>query len=245
MRAWRTIRASLLAAGLWVAPAAAEEPVALELVLALDTSESVNAEEFALQARGLAAAFAHPRVQQAIARAGDGGVAIAVTQWAGLGEQTVSIPWTHLRGEADADALAARLAGLERAYLAGGTGIAAALTHAAALFEGNGFAGERLVIDISGDGRENRGGDVAGVRDAIVARGIGINGLPILNEDRFLYYYYRGNVIGGPGAFAEIANDYNDFANAIVEKLVREIGAPALSGLPAPEGGLAALFPAR
>ncbi|MCP1335936.1 DUF1194 domain-containing protein [Futiania mangrovi] len=241
----RSLLAAGVSAGLWVAPAGAETPVALELVLALDTSESVNAEEFALQARGLAAAFVHPRVQQAIARAGEGGVAIAVTQWAGFREQTVSIAWTHLRGEADAEALAARLAGLERAYIGGGTGIAAALTHAAALFAGNGFDGQRRVIDLSGDGRENRGGDVASVRDAIVAQGIGINGLPILNEDRFLYYYYRGNVIGGPGAFAEIANDYEDFANAIVEKLVREIGAPALSGVPTSAGDMAALFPQR
>ncbi len=63
------------------------------------------------------------------------------------------------------------------------------------------------------------------LRDAAVLQGVTINGLAILNEDSHVDAYYRNSVIGGPGAFVMTANDYESFALAIVEKLVKEIGA--------------------
>ena len=229
---WLSVLVVVLVIGVSGQVAHAQTPVALELVLSLDTSESVSSAEYALQVKGLVAAFNNYRVIQAIEKVGGGGIAVAVTQWAGPDQQELSLNWHHITGEEDARAYAQTLASLARPYEDGGTAIASALKHAAAQFEGNGFVSKRRVIDLSGDGRENRKGHVVETRDALVASGIIINGLPIVNEDNFLYYYFKNTVIGGPNAFAELAYDYEDFTNAIIEKLVREIGAPALSLAP-------------
>ncbi len=76
------------------------------------------------------------------------------------------------------------------------------------LFDGNGFAGLRRVIDVSGDGPNNQGAVVTEARDAAIAKGITINGLPLLlgrSSSRFdiekLDEYYRDCVVGGVGAF--------------------------------------------
>src|SRR3546814_18713268 len=81
-----------------------------------------------------------------------------------------------------------------------------------------------LVIDISGDGRANQGASPDGLRDLAVLQGVTVNGLAILNEDSSVATYYRNNVIGGQGAFVITANDYEYFAQAILEKLIKEIG---------------------
>ena len=85
---------------------------------------------------------------------------------------------------------------------------------------------ERRVIDVSGDGADNEGGNAAAARDRALARGISINGLPILYGSTYLYDYYHDQVIGGPGAFVEPAVDMRSFRDAMLRKLVREISAP-------------------
>ena len=121
------------------------------------------------------------------------------------------------------------------------TSLSGAIDYSATLFAGNGFEGVRQVIDISGDGVNNRGRPPVLARDQAVAAGITINGLPILNDrpnpwggaapidlDR----YYEENVIGGPGAFYIAARDFDDFAAAILSKLIREIaGRRILAGI--------------
>ena len=64
-----------------------------------------------------------------------------------------------------------------------------------------------------------------------------INGLVILSNSQLLFNaehtnppgglekYYRDNVIGGPGAFVMVAEDFNAFGKAIVKKLIAEIAA--------------------
>ncbi|MBX6370311.1 MAG: DUF1194 domain-containing protein, partial [Rhodospirillales bacterium] len=94
---------------------------------------------------------------------------------------------------------------------------------AARLYDGNGYEGMRLVLDVSGDGINNNGRPVNEARDQAVAKGIVINGLPILNEDPTLDAYYQENVIGGPGAFKIAVKDFDTFKEALVAKLVREI----------------------
>ena len=90
-----------------------------------------------------------------------------------------------------------------------GTSISGALAFAAPLFDANGYAGLRRAIDVSGDGANNSGAPLVPVRDAVVAAGIVINGLPVLIAPSLeravggpdLAVYYRDCVIGGPGAF--------------------------------------------
>ena len=88
---------------------------------------------------------------------------------------------------------------------------------------GSAFHARRRVIDISGDGSNNRGRPANLARDDAVAAGIGINGLPILALEPDLDRYYYDNVIGGPGAFVIAARSYETFADAILKKLITEI----------------------
>ena len=73
------------------------QPVDLELVLAVDTSTSVDAQEFALQSQGLAEAFLHPDVVAAIRFAGTRGVAITLVHWAGEARQATAVDWYVVR----------------------------------------------------------------------------------------------------------------------------------------------------
>ncbi len=209
------------------AGARADVPVDLELVLALDASGSIDGEEFKQQIAGLASAFRDPRVLTAIEAAGEDGIAISVVQWAGAYSQTVAIDWQLVRDPSSAEVFAQRLDGLARLFVEPRTSIAAAIDFARRQLRDNGFAGQRQVVDISGDGRHNQGVPPSVERDRAVAEGVTINGLAILDQDPTLEDHYRGSVIGGSGAFVIGIGSFADFAEAIVRKLVREIsGSP-------------------
>ena len=215
-------------AGAWVGPAAAQTPVALELVLAVDASGSVDFGEFDLQKQGIARAFRDPEVIAALEGFAPAGVAVALVQWSGRGQQMTVIDWTLVRDRQTAQAFAATVEASGR-WLLGETAIANALAFASALLERNRFAGARRTIDLSGDGPTNAGGDPDPVRDAAAAAGITINGLAIVNEFPTLDLYFAEHVIGGPDAFLLIAKDYADFARAIRQKLLREIQGAGLA----------------
>jgi hypothetical protein len=203
--------------------AGAPVPVAVELVLALDASASVDAREFRLQLDGLAIALKDPDVGKAIDNLKPLGAAIAIVQWGGPDDTRVVIPFTHLASARDAKALG-HVAGLiQRWHRASETSIAAAMRDGSALIESNEFDGGRKVIDISGDGPDNGGIDLAWTRAQMGLGGITVNGLAIEHEDRGLPDYYRDHVITGDGAFVETARDYEDFARAMREKLLREL----------------------
>ena len=218
------------------APAVAQErPVDLELVLAVDASASVSGEEFELQIRGLAEAFRHRSVVQAIRAAGDLGLAVALVQWADYRQHALSVDWTVVRDAASGRQFAKQIEDVRRS-VAGNTAIGGAIEFAILQLEGNGYSGRRKVIDISGDGPNNQGSAAWLVRDLAVARGITVNGLAILNEDPTLDRYYLTNVIGGPGAFVMTANDYVAYRLAILTKLVQEISGPPTAARPLPSG---------
>jgi hypothetical protein len=206
--------------------ARADIGVDLELVLAVDGSGSVDFGEFALQARGIAQAFRDPEVIEAIEGAAPKGIAVAVIQWSGRRQHLVTIDWTHITDAESARELATRVDAMGR-VLIGETAVADALRFAQEQLASGPFQGTRQIIDLSGDGMTNAGGDPDPVRDAAALAGITINGLAILNESPSLDRYYAEHVIGGPDAFVMPAKDYDDFAQAIRHKLLREIrGAP-------------------
>ena len=208
-----------------------QQLVDLELVLAVDTSSSINEEEYRLQLDGLAAAFRHPSVAKAIEVAGPRGVAVVLVQWAEVFDQVVVVPWTLVRNGGEARALADRIAATRRQIKGGATAISSALEFAVEQIESNAFEGLRKVIDLSGDGRANHGPIPTLGRDRAVARGITVNGLAILNEIPLLDRYFRNNVIGGGGAFVMVAKDWQAFETAILQKLVREISLSPLADL--------------
>jgi len=241
-RAGRT--AAALALVCFAAPAGAQEiTVDLELLLAVDTSSSISKEEYELQIHGLAEAFRHPAVAAAIRAAGDYGIVVAVMQWAESKDQVMVLPWTLVRDGADAEAFAAQIDQAPRRIAGGATAIGSALEMAVAELARNGYAGLRKVIDVSGDGRANHGRLPTDSRDAAVARGITINGLAILNELPLLDRYFREQVVGGSGAFVLAADDWTDFAVAILAKLVREISGAPLAAAPRTRDGLFSLEP--
>jgi Protein of unknown function (DUF1194) len=208
-------------------PAFAQIPVPLELILAVDASGSVSADEFDLQVKGIADAFRDPAVISAIRGAGPGGIAVALMQWSSPGHQVMAVNWQLVSDRASAELLAQQIITVGRLIL-GETAIDRALRFATAELSTNDYSGRRRVIDLSGDGATNWGGLPDEARDEAVAAGVTINALAILNEQPDLDRYFQDHVIGGLGAFVVTALDYEDFARAIRLKLIEEIqGRPA------------------
>jgi hypothetical protein len=225
--------AAAAVAGSAEAARASELPVDLELVLAVDVSGSIDAQEARQQREGYVAAIADPSVLEAIGANFHRRIAVTYLEWASGDYQKVVIGWSLIEDAASAEAFAARLAASPR-QSARWTSISSAIDASVPLFDGNGYAGERLVIDVSGDGPNNRGRPVREARDDAVAQGIVINGLPILNDRpqpfalptplaMALDVYYADHVVGGPGSFVLPAQDFSDFRTAILNKLIREI----------------------
>ncbi len=216
-----------LAVPLTAGPARAQADVDLQLVLAVDVSGSVNEARFELQKRGYVAAFRNPRLLQAIQSGSSQRIAVTVLQWTGPVLQVQVVPWRLISGEASMHALADAIEAVPRQLFGGGTSISGAIDYAMSLFPVPQGAGVRRVIDISGDGVNNRGRPVTEARDAAIKAGVSINGLPILALDPDLDHYYLNNVIGGPNAFVVAAASYETFADAILKKLVTEIASAA------------------
>ena len=214
---------------LWPAGyARAEMLVSIELVLAVDTSLSVDDVEFDLQMTGIAMAFRNPEIIDLIGQ--QTGVAVTLFQWNEEVDKLHMIPW-HLLNDPDSIlSFAAKVEALGRNPDRKFTGIGKAIEFGVRLITENQFAGRQLKIDISGDGRDNIGSLPSASRQLARSLGIVINGLPILiNTYTYnLDHYYRDKVISGPGAFLEIALDYNDFSRAFLRKLRREI-TPSIS----------------
>ena len=157
---------------------------------------------------------------------------MALFQWSSSVDRQYMTPWRLLRTKADCLSFAALVEGFERDPHRGFTAIGQALAFAVRALKENGFQGRRSKIDLSGDGRNNAGQDPAFARRTAKRQGIQINGLPILTSTYEgtldLDKYYLDQIIQGPGAFVEIADDYDDFARAFQRKLIREI-TPAIS----------------
>lgn len=206
--------------------ARAETLVSVELVLAVDTSLSVDDVEFDLQMTGIAKAFRNPEIIDLIGQ--QNGVAVTLFQWNEEVDKQHMIPW-HLLNDPDSIlSFAAKVEALGRSPARKFTGIGKAIEFGVRLITENAFAGRLLKLDISGDGRDNIGSLPSASQQQARSLGIVINGLPILIDTFNLDRYYRDKVISGPGAFLEIANDYGDFARAFLRKLRREI-TPSIS----------------
>ena len=214
------LAATLLALAL---PARAQTTVDLQLVLAVDASGSVNNARFELQKQGYAAAFRHPRVLSAIRSGTTQSIAVTMVQWTGPALQVQVVPWTLIKDEATIHAFADAIETAPRQLFSGGTSISGAIDHSVTLLLDSPYKGLKRVIDISGDGSNNRGRGVTAARDDAVRAGIVINGLPILSLEPYLDRYYFDNVIGGPGSFMVPADSYENFSTAVLRKLVLEI----------------------
>ena len=204
-------------------PSLAQTRVDLQLVLAVDASGSVSEARFELQKQGYVGAFRNPRVLSAIRQGAHQSIAVTMTQWTGPALQVQVVPWTLLKDEASVLAFAVAIEKAPRELFSGGTSISGAIDHAMLLLPSSPYKGTKRVIDVSGDGSNNRGRPVTMARDDAVRDGVIINGLPILTLEPYLDKYYFENVIGGPGSFMIPAETYEKFADAVLRKLVLEI----------------------
>lgn len=225
----------------------AQTPVDVELVIAVDVSRSMSPRELEIQRRGYAEALVSERVVAAMLGGYHRQVALLYVEWAGTASQRIVVDWSLIRSRTDAEAFAAKLTAhfidsMRR------TSISGALDFAAGLFDGYRYRGDRRVIDISGDGPNNDGRIVTVARDAAVARGIVINGLPLMTRegmgarwhlaDLDLYYYHC--VIGGPGAFVVPVLEWEHFPEAVRRKLELELAGVKPLVSPQPQVVLAA-----
>jgi hypothetical protein len=204
--------------------------VDVELILAVDVSYSMDMDELAIQREGYAQAIVSKEFLLALKSLPLGKIAITYFEWAASSDQKIIIPWRLIDGPETADAVANDIlkTPIRRASR---TSISGAINFAMPLFDENPFHGLRRVIDISGDGPNNNGVPVLGARDAALAKGIVINGLPIMVKEPSystmdidnLDFYYEDCVIGGPGSFVIAIKDRDKFKDAIRSKLLLEV----------------------
>lgn len=209
------------------------EDVDVALVLAVDVSYSMDPDELALQRNGYIEAFRSRELQEAIAKGAIGKVAVTYVEWAGSGFQHIVRPWKIIDGPAAANAFAEEL-GEAPTRRGRRTSISAAIDLSVKLLEEANVTALRRVIDISGDGANNDGRPVTAARDEAGAKGIAINGLPVMLKQAGYFdienldIYYKDCVVTGIGAFVIPIRERHQFVEATRTKLVREIAeAPA------------------
>ena len=210
----------------------------MTVILAADVSRSVDDKEFELQRKGYAAALTDPRVLKAIQGTKGKAIGVCFIEWSGEDDQQVVLPWTEIRDEEDGGGAAAVILKAPRSFT-GRTSISAAIDYAMEYFAKAKWSPSRRVIDVSGDGTSNSGRPITEARDQAIAAGVTINGLAIINDQPNLGYsshthppgglpnYYQQNVVGGPQAFLIVVKDFNSFADAMANKLAKEIDVAA------------------
>src|SRR5690242_15489943 len=215
--------------------------VDLEVILAADVSRSIDDAEFDLQRKGYAAALTDPRVLTAIHARSGAAIGVCFIEWSGDEDQQVVVDWAEIKDEEDAASMAAAMLAAPRSFM-GRTSISADIDFAMAHFAKSKWQAKRRILDISGDGTNNSGRAVTEARDQAVSQGVTINGLAIINDKPNLGYsahtqppgglplYYRQNVIGGPNAFLLVVQDFNSFADAMAQKLAKEIDVAGSAG---------------
>lgn len=201
--------------------------VDLQLIIATDVSGSVSHNEAFLQRKGVADAFRHREVITAIESGSLGRIAVAYVDWSSRFYNQVLVDWTMIDGEEAALEYANTLMRIPRTR-GQGTSISDVLEFSMAVLEISPYRSGKQVIDISGDGPNRSGRPLLEVKEEVVSKGIVINGLPVVDPygwDEFsnLAEYFRGCVIGGPGAFVQVAEGFADFSRAIRRKLVLEL----------------------
>lgn len=212
----------------------AAERVDLLLVFAVDVSRSIDAPKFQLQRDGYVAAINNPRVIEAIRSGGTGRIAVCFVEWSGVTSQKLVIGWTMISDAESARRFSDGIVEAPRSF-ADRTSISAGIEFAMQQLDHAPYESSRRTIDVSGDGTNNSGRDVTAARDEALAKGITINGLVILSDAPLawnpehtnppggLAEYYRRNVVGGPGAFVMVAQNFDSFGQAIINKLIAEV----------------------
>jgi Ca-activated chloride channel family protein len=210
----------LISFGLMAASAAQACDIAL--MLAVDVSGSVDADEYRIQMDGLAAALVERSITGALVASE---AQVALMQWTGTGRQTVVINWTQMSSPDDVAAFAFEVATMPRIWEDFSTAIGEAMQLAIPYFAIVDHC-DRFVIDISGDGVSNEGSFPSDHWPALQEAGVTVNALVIQDTGFDLTSWFEANVITGPGAFAVTANTFDEYPEQIIRKLYRELTQP-------------------
>jgi len=210
------------------------EPVDLELVFAADGSGSIDNEELAFQRAGYAAAITDPVVLNAIRGGFHQKIAVAYVEWGSAFSQHTIVDWTVIDGPESAQRFADQLVAEPRAAT-GWNSISEAVAYSQNMMLTNAYEGGRMIIDVSADSGNYGGRPMALARADAIAADIRINalvinkpgsGLPGLGPGSLADYFER-EVIAGPGAFVIIAQNREEFADAILKKMILEVAGRA------------------
>ncbi len=202
--------------------------VDVALVLAVDSSGSISEQRLTMQIQGYIDALRHPSFVEAVGGGRRGQIGLTYVTWTDARRQEQVVPWRVIKDQLSANAFAQAVHDALRP-LPGWTSISGAIDFCTGLLMSCGYIATRRVIDISGDGANNDGRPVTEARDAAVAAGVTINGLPLIEVEPNLEQYYRDNVIGGPDAFVVVASESAAFGAAVLRKLLVEV-----AGIPPP-----------
>ena len=189
--------------------------VDVALVLAVDSSGSISNEDLPLQFRGYAQAITSDIFMNAVRSGRHRRIALSFVTWSSAGRHDQLVPWTLIDSTSAAHQFARILLQVP-APIPGYTSISGAIDFARRMLAGCGYAADRQVIDVSGDGANNDGRPVTDARDEAIAAGIAINGLPIVRSEPDIAAYYSRNVIGGEAAFITVAKDISSFHTALL-----------------------------
>jgi hypothetical protein len=237
------MRRLLLALWLALVPMSGNAACRLALALALDVSGSVNADEYRLQMSGLAAALGDPDVEAALFAIPDAPVTLAVFEWSSSRYQQMIQDWIVIEDRAVLESVRARIAGWERRKAPEATGLGAAMEYGKVLLDRAPVCWTRT-LDVSGDGKNNDWPDPQMSRDTGMLAGIRINGLVVAGEAtdsgglpsaldaEELSAYFHARVIQGPDAFVEVALGFENYAEAMQRKLLRELKAEPVASHP-------------
>lgn len=198
----------------------------LELSLAVDASGSVDEREFDLQLRGIAGAFRDARVIEAIGSGPARRIAVNLVVWAEHQVPKDISTWLMIGSAAEAEDFARMIEGWPR-RVNGATGLGEGLAAALHSIDSNGITAPREVVDVSGDGAETPAREfvvtLPQARGMAALRGVTVNGLAILGSEEGLADWYRSEVLTGPESFLVVADGYENFADAMTRKLIREV----------------------
>jgi Ca-activated chloride channel homolog len=201
----------------------AGEPVDVILLLAIDNSASVTSKTLDMQLSGHAFAFRDPGVQAALRSGPIGSIAVGVMLWSDPTDARLVIPWRRVRTPEDAWALARDIEAQPRQQWSGSTGLGAALAWSQRYINKAPFQAPRRVVDISSNGFSNIGPQPEPARDLLRADGIEVNALVILDEYDWLERYFLQSVVTGKAPFVFAAGEPEDYADALLRKLIREV----------------------
>ncbi len=223
----------LLALALAFLPLAAQaqgaRSVDIAIVVSLDRSESIDMEDARAQIDGLIFTLRHSRFRDAVGAGWFGRIALSVVTWSSFGRQEVILPWMQIAGAGDAEVAAAILKldyTRQRAARHGTqTDIAFAIEVGMKQIDTLPWAARQTVLNVVADGISNIGRVATVDRDAALARGITINGLIMARGSAIgvLSRYFRREVIGGPTSFVQVSASNEDFANAMLRKIILEM----------------------